>query len=73
MKLLKTIQLKCGQTYLMRTDDVIQNNKDDEGVIMVAGKSFQTLKAIMSGEDVSPYANMIKVLDKLEDIITEIN
>ena len=21
MKLLKTIQLKCGQTYLMRTDD----------------------------------------------------
>ena len=58
---------------LYSSDDVIQNNKDDEGVIMVAGKSFQTLKAIMSGEDVSPYANMIKVLDKLEDIITKVN
>jgi hypothetical protein len=58
---------------LAADENVIQNNKDDKGVIMVGGKSFQTLKAIMTGQDITPYANMIKVLDSLEDIITKID
>lgn len=40
---------------------------------MVGGKSFQTLKAVMTGQDITPYTNMIKVLDSLEDIITKID
>lgn len=58
---------------LAADENVIQNNKDEKGVIMVGGKSFQTLKAVMTGQDITPYTNMIKVLDSLEDIVTKVD